>query len=454
MSQGKPEARIKWLSFRCPSCRAQLRIKAAYASMRGRCPECGSRIEALRPAPSSTPSAPSLAGEPGDLVPIEDEWPEPALVKDEQQPGGYGFAATPPTWPEPPAPAPPKGQGYDFATGDLQIPPPPAPELSAESFAAEQPSPESRPSPVLPSEFQKELDLLHQPPPPPPPFPMWSGLYTFPWREGNRGVWFCLGLNFSILALIAAVMALILQIGGLVLIAIPLLLPVMGFIFFWTGIYASGCFLAAVEDTAAGNDQVTWPKGGGLVDGLGKLAFFVWLGGCSLIPVGIFWVANGGLEAPHDFTWVWAVLPGLVLFPVQLLSVLTVGSWWAILDRRIIIGLLTTPRALLLMCLPPLVLIVPCTWLAQQIALRGNLLLAVAAGFVWSAFMLVYARILGRTGWLLIGTGAKRKTSKKKSRQPRLETTQAGWGDTPDQSGYVSRGAAGDSDSIGRFGYG
>jgi hypothetical protein len=432
MTQGKPEARIKWLSFRCPSCRAQLRIKAAYASMRGRCPECGSRIEALRPATSSAPMVSAPPGDPGDLVPIEDEWPEPAQVKDEEQPGGYRFASGPPTWTEPPAPPAPRGQGYELAIGDLPISPPAVPELGGESFGALESGPASRPSPVLPSEFQKELDLRYRPPPPPPRFPMWSGLYTFPWHQANLGVWFWLGLNFSVLACIAAVMVLILHEGGVVLIAIPLLIPVMGFIFFWTGIYASGCFLAAVEDTAAGNVEVTWPKSGGLLDGLGKLFFFVWLGGCGLIPVGVFWVANGGMEAPGDFTWVVALLPGLLLFPVQLLSVLTAGSWWALLDRRIIVGLLTRPRALILMCIPPLVLVVPCIWLGQQIVVRGNLLLAVVAGFVWSAFMLIYARILGRTGWLLTSTGAKKKNGKRKSRRPKLAASQPGWGDGGD----------------------
>jgi hypothetical protein len=265
---------------------------------------------------------------------------------------------------------------------------------------------------------------------------MWSGLYTFPWRQGNRGVWFYLGLNFSLLACIAAVMVLCMHTGGVVMIAVPLLIPVMGFIFFWTGIYTSSCFLAAVEDTAAGNDDVTWPKSGGLVDGLGKLFFFVWLGGCGLIPVGIFWVANGGMESPNDFTWVWSLLPGLILFPVQLLSVLTVGAWWAVLDRRIIVGLLTTPRALILMCLPPLVLIIPCIWLGQHIILHHNLLVAAAAGFVWSAFMLIYARILGRTGWLLIGTGVRKKGTKK-LRRPRLEASQAGWGESPEEVSFV-----------------
>jgi hypothetical protein len=435
MTQGKPEARTKWLSFRCPSCRTELRIKAAYASMRGRCPECGSRIEALRPAAAATPRQPPR-GQPDDLVPIEDEWPEPAQVKDEVQPGAYELAAQPPSWPEPPAPPPLRGQGYDLATGNLPAPPPPSVELNATPFAVEAPaSVPTRPSSLI--DYQKELDLLHQPPPPPPPFPLWSGLYTFPWRKRNVGVWFYLGLNLSLLAVILTTFALLIEIGGVAMIGIPLLLPVMGFIFFWSGIYASGCFLAVVEDTSAGNDEVTWPRDGGLVDGLGKFVFFLWLGGCGLAPVWIFWVAHGGVTATNDFSWVVAVLPGVLLFPIQLLSVLTAGSWWSLIDLRIVGGLLTKPRALFLMCLPPVALITPCIWIAQLIVVRANFPVAIVAGFIWSAFTLIYARILGRTGWLLTGIGLGAKAIRKTPRRRKLEVGQSGWGEGPDESDSV-----------------
>jgi hypothetical protein len=375
--------------------------------------------------------------EPDGLVPIEGEWPEPARVKDEEQPGGYDMTSGPPTWTEPLPPPPPRGEGYGLAVGDLPPPPPPATEPNAEPFAVEEAGPALPREPFLPADFQKELDLHHQPPPPPPPFPLWSGLYTFPWRKANAGVWFYLSLNFSLLAVIFTTFALLVEIGGVAMIAIPLLLPVMGFIFFWTGIYAASCFLAIVEDTAAGNDQVAWPKGGGLVDGLGKFIVFLWLGGSGLIPVWIFWVAGGGMAATDDFFWVVAVLPGIVLFPVQLLSVLTAGSWWSLLDRRIIVGLLTKPLALMLMCVPPLILITPCIWLGQLIIVRANFPVAIVAGFVWAAFLLIYARILGRTGWLLIGTGLKKKSGKKRPRRPKLEASQAGWGDSPEESGQV-----------------
>src|SRR5687767_7456434 len=113
MTQGIPRTTMPWLSFRCQACRAELRIKAAYASMRGRCPECGSRIEPIRPAPK-LPQRFSSADEPMGLVPIEEEWPEPAQVAGTAGPDSYELAAGSPTWNEPsPLPAP-EGESYNL----------------------------------------------------------------------------------------------------------------------------------------------------------------------------------------------------------------------------------------------------------------------------------------------------------------------------------------------------
>jgi hypothetical protein len=258
---------------------------------------------------------------------------------------------------------------------------------------------------------------------------LWDGIYTFPWRPANLGVWFFLALNFSFLAVLVMAMVLLLATGGVVTIGVPLLIPLLGLGCFWTGIYASGCFLALVEDTAAGNDQVVWPKGGGLVDGLGRFLYLLWLGGCGFIPALVFWVAGGEVGSTEDLTWVLSVMPGLVLFPVELLSALTADSWWILLDRRIVIGFLRKPHALMLVCLPALALIVPCLWLTRLVIIRANLLAALGAGLGWATFLLLYGRLLGRAGWILIGSGFKQKSSRSKARRPRVQvsTSPGGW---------------------------
>ena len=51
------EASIGWLALQCPGCRVRLRVKEAYAHLRGRCPECAYRIDA--PRPQASPAVPS-----------------------------------------------------------------------------------------------------------------------------------------------------------------------------------------------------------------------------------------------------------------------------------------------------------------------------------------------------------------------------------------------------------
>jgi hypothetical protein len=404
-----------------------LRIKAAYATMRGRCPECGSRVEPLR-SPFESGSPPLHTGD-GDLVPIEEEWPEPARIEQSEEGPSYSMTTRPPQWEEPQPSPPPTGAGYALAESIIPLAPAPSvippcetPYEMTEITAATLPV-----DPGL-ADPGREAELIRQPPPPPPRFVLWTGLYGFPWRQENLGVWFYLGVNFSLLAIIGTAMLLLFILGGAYMIGVPLLLPFAGFVFFWTGIYVTTCFLAIVEDTAAGNDQVSWPKGGGLIDGLGKLVFCLWMGGCSFAPVALIWMTQWDKVAQVDLGLILALLPGLVLFPIQLLSVLTADSWWKLIDSRVVFGLLRKPSALFLMCVPSLILLTPCVWLNQMLLNQPNFLVAVGSGFVWSAFVLIYGRILGRTGWILTDGGVRKRLGKKKPRLPKTMSSQPGWG--------------------------
>jgi hypothetical protein len=450
MSTNPFDSSVKWLSFSCPSCRADLRIKDRYATMRGRCPECGMRIDPLQPSSKTTEDD---SEEILRLVPIEEEWPEPARVAGEEEGDKYGLAEGPLNLPEKP-PAAPLAEGYGLAMGEEPL----LPRASREEFEAEAipvfPAPKiiSARAAVLPDP-EKVKELLPEPPPPPPLYPLWSGIYTFPWHQGNLGVWFFQALNFSFMSLLVVVMLLFFDSGGVLLIGVILVIPMVALAFFWSGMYAANCFIANVEETAAGNNRVSWPKGGGLLDGLGKFIYLLWIIFCSAIPV-IFIAAaqraSGGSTVspgkpgavhPHavppslNMEWLVPLLPWLLLFPILLLSSLKGGWWWHVLDGNIAGGIFRKPKALFLVCVPPAFLIFPSVWLAQSIIVQRNISLAALSGLLWSTALLIYGRLLGRAGWVLTDQGDPISQSRKKPRKSTAQVAEAQvdlWGGVPE----------------------
>jgi len=271
-------------------------------------------------------------------------------------------------------------------------------------------------------------ELLPEPPPPPPPFPLWSGIYAFPWRPNNLGVWFFQALNFSLMSFLIVGMLKFLDAGGAMIIGVVLIIPMVALAFFWSGIYATNCFIANVEETAAGNDLVAWPRGGGLLDGFGKFFYLLWIIFCSAIPV-IFIVAaqyaaggntvasgkpgvlHNGLAAPDSSAirlgWLVPVMPWVLLFPILLLSSLKGGWWWHVLDGKIAGGIFRKPRALFLVCIPSVLLILPSVYLAQALIVGRSFSYAFLSGILWSSALLIYGRLLGRAGWIIIGQGTR-----------------------------------------------
>jgi len=419
MPSGTPPSRVEWVPLSCPSCNVKMRIKAVYAHLRGRCPECGARIEAPRPTAGHTTTV-ADDGLPA-LLPVEEEWPESARLEEEGRGYGWGAAAAAP--PVAPPPAPVSAESYSLASAELPVAAPaPAAEAAAAPYAVKPPAPPP-PSAYPDVGHGSYAGLVREPPPPPPARPLWDGVYTFPWRPDNLAVWLVLTLTFGLLAILATAAVALAEAGSVLLIGVILLIPLILIIGIWTGMYASGCFFAVIEETVAGNDQVSWPSGGGIGEGLGKVAYLLWLGGCSGIVAVLLWLAASGAAPEDDLWWLVSLLTWALLFPVVLFSSMAASSRWLLLEKDTLLGFLMKPRLVLLMLVASLVLLIPVAWVGYRALAGVNFLAAAACGPLGATVFLIYGRLLGRVGWVLTQAPSRTKGSAKKRRKTRAVNT-------------------------------
>jgi DNA-directed RNA polymerase subunit RPC12/RpoP len=370
----------------CWHCKARLGLKEEYAHLRGRCPECGVRIEAPRPRPElATP--PSLADEPGDLVPIEEEWPEAPRLLDEDNREQYGLASdvnAPPSHPAPetgfiPADAVP--DPYAMNPADLAAPPPSAPPA------------------ILYQLSQAELNPIRASKPPRRILSL--ATITFPFWATNRRVWLTstFGLTgMTLLALTAKFLDdlpervgafIVLPLGGLMILGLLTLS------------YISGSFLLALAELAAGNDDVRWSEESPF-ERFVKLYYLVWLVALATLPVLVIdWAIKEIVDVRPVYSQVARAAGTLFFFMVFLFSSLTAHVMWSIVDRRILAFLLRRPGETFLVVLLPAVATVPGVELARRAVFELNTVMLPVVGAYWSTWWLMYAHLLGRYGRIL-----------------------------------------------------
>lgn len=411
MVQPYPSPDAEWLTLACPFCRARFRIRTADAHLRGRCPECAYRIEPPRPRPAGPRSGPaSDADEPLGLVPAEDEWTGASRPEEDEPAAHYGLSAAP-TWEGPPPTGPTAGPG---ATRE-----PPEDPYSVNA-------PDGLDAPAEPALLyqlnRNELDPARAPEP--PARPLWQGVYTFPWRLENLGTWLFLALDLDLVLLVAVLMPIL---GPLTYnLSYPFMIPFLAIGGLWTGLYAASHFQTILEETAAGNDRFPrcdWSVPTGLL----RLCVLLWLGACGVLPCLIV----AGLGVPGYVV----PMPAVALFPVFLLSALASDSVWSILNGRILRGLARKPSALFAAWVPAYGLALVCVLVPLWAVLLGYWWLLPVTGPVWSACLLIYARLLGRVAWS-ISLGDVRKKKKKSPQKepaagverPHEEQQVSGWG--------------------------
>lgn len=429
---GHEEMGRPWVSLTCPGCKAKMRIKAAYAHLRGRCPNCGLRIEAPEPKPY-TPPVISDADEPIGLVPLEDEeWPEPAQLEGSDEPGLYnifGPAPAPPLTPTsapPPTPVTPAAlakrvEGYGLATN---LPPTAAPLPQAipvtPGYVADQ-APERPALPQQEAKIEEELDLIRRKPASRAQRPLLDGVYSFPWRPSSATAWLVLSAAFSLLAIFAVVIAELINLQGPFLIGIALAGPLLIVCFIWAGTSGSDLFLLILEQTAGGEDHLPLTGRMSLVENFGKLLYVLWMAACAFIPIWLLWdvLLNHFPSQPIRLFVLFA--PVAVLFPVMVVSSLWSGSRWTLFQREAVGGLARQPGLLIALVLQSLALISLPVVLGCCAILGISYLLAAVFGPVAAACVLIYARFLGRVEAILAEEASRR--NRKRKRRPEQPPT-------------------------------
>lgn len=161
--------------------------------------------------------------------------------------------------------------------------------------------------------------------------------------------------------------------------------------------YAAHCFLVVVENTAAGNDEVTWPDEP-FLDWFWKVFYLVWLAG---LGVGLIWwpvrrlqLANDELKLPMQILA--AVLGAWLLFPICLLSSLSANSVWAIVRWPVLRQLARNPGATAVFYGTSAALLAGGALLGAIGVIGSPWWLLIGVGPLLAAALLIHARLLGR----------------------------------------------------------
>jgi hypothetical protein len=160
--------------------------------------------------------------------------------------------------------------------------------------------------------------------------------------------------------------------------------------------YAGYSFFTAFVNTAAGSDEVVWP-GEPIQDWIGKGWYLVWLLAVWAVPATLL----AGLFSPSLWLYTLIVVGMLwLVFPVTLLSSLSAESRLVILRPTILRRLGRRWLALLIFYPVTALLLAVCVVLFYY-AVLGPIISLPGAAFVGGVSFLIYARLLGRIGWLI-----------------------------------------------------
>jgi hypothetical protein len=271
-----------------------------------------------------------------------------------------------------------------------------------------------------------DREAEREPGPAAPPEQGWyfRGVFGFPWWPEAWARWTILSL-LCVPALGMTGLVLFLAGGGLnqgTTVVPYLMLPLM-WLWVWALSYAAGCFVAIVQDTGSGNDEVSsWPEG----DWRERVGTMLYVGlhfGLSLAAAATVAWPLGSMAAP-----VWgaltAVLATNLLFPLFILSSMEADTLLTPYSRVMFGSLLKSPGSWLLVYIESAFLLLVCGALLGAGMYWLPFVALLLAAPVLSTVLFIVARLYGRLAWHIgqLETdrpkGRKRKKRRKEAAPP------------------------------------
>jgi hypothetical protein len=178
--------------------------------------------------------------------------------------------------------------------------------------------------------------------------------------------------------------------------------------------YVSYCISVVVSDTSAGVDEVQWP-GDAMIDWIGQALRLVVVLVVLLVPLGFYLRFFGGsLDPSNPAGGAIAVAAGWLWFsfPIGLLSSMAAGQPFVVVHPTVLWRLLRIfPSVILFYALSALcTFAIVYTWC--EAVMGSDLLLIPVAGAITGIGVLIYARMIGRLGWMAERLQVKEKVQK------------------------------------------
>ena len=254
----------------------------------------------------------------------------------------------------------------------------------------------------------------------PAPSPHWtffSGVFTYPWRPQSLLPWVILTIGIAFCGVTGLLVLAGLYSGSQ---GGTLMAGFLGLAWIWlailTGSYAAACLFAVTETTAYNFDEpYDWPE----PDWRERFFHFLWIGWCLGLTVALI-VTPASLiaESTQDRALIVAISTA-ILFPIFVLSTLETNSLsplsgpvWTSLAREATAWITFYMLSGLIMGGSGFVTI--------ELYRRLGILAVVLLAPIWSACVLIYARLLGRLAWRIMRPEALQLQAWRKAHQSSL----------------------------------